>query len=75
MCRRLLCEMLLRCVRGVQRSSARRAAQPQVMGVQTLSAVCAGLTSSVFTNPLDVIKTRLQVVQTPLVKQTVVFSA
>lgn len=36
---------------------------PQVMGVQTASAVCAGLTSSVFTNPLDVIKTRLQVIQ------------
>jgi hypothetical protein len=33
----------------------------QVLGVQTLSALLAGATSSVITTPLDVIKTRLQV--------------
>ena len=33
----------------------------EILGVQTASALCAGCTSATLTNPLDVIKTRLQV--------------
>lgn len=33
----------------------------KVAGLQVVSGLCAGLTSGLLTNPLDVIKTRLQV--------------
>ena len=33
----------------------------EVVGVQVLSALLGGCTSAVLTNPLDVVKTRLQV--------------
>eukprot|EP00241_Pyramimonas_parkeae_P012595 CAMPEP_0114270334 /NCGR_PEP_ID=MMETSP0058-20121206/27179_1 /TAXON_ID=36894 /ORGANISM="Pyramimonas parkeae, CCMP726" /LENGTH=298 /DNA_ID=CAMNT_0001389057 /DNA_START=257 /DNA_END=1153 /DNA_ORIENTATION=- len=36
----------------------------KVAGLQVVSGLCAGLTSGLLTNPLDVIKTRLQVSQT-----------
>ena len=36
-------------------------ATAQVMAVQTSSALLSGLTTATLTNPLDVVKTRLQV--------------
>lgn len=33
----------------------------EVMGCQTLASMCAGLTTGLLTNPLDLIKTRIQV--------------
>ena len=40
-------------------------ATAQVMAVQTSSALLSGLTAATLTNPLDVIKTRLQVLILP----------
>ena len=36
-------------------------AESTVIGVQILSGVCAGMTSGFLTTPLDIVKTRLQV--------------
>lgn len=46
--------------RGVEGRSQGKATA-QVMAVQTSSALLSGLTAATLTNPLDVIKTRLQV--------------
>jgi solute carrier family 25 protein 44 len=42
-------------------SGGQGAGTGQVVAVQTVSAVLAGCTASLATNPLDVVKTRLQV--------------
>lgn len=45
----------------VQGASPSQPGTGKLLGVQTASALAAGATSASLTNPLDVIKTRLQV--------------
>lgn len=45
----------------------------KVVGVQALAAVCSGCTTSLFTTPLDVIKTRVQTSEVPLKKASEVW--